>query len=218
MKLKDIIEEGLGGFVGLSPIHKLESKVAKQDNASLLKIAKELVAKEEDDKLMNREELISNVNEFASYGPSIYKKHNLSEVADTFVEISKAAQKHVVEETADWFDRVTVQRNMNDLKKQAAGFSKISTEAQALQDRMAALYEDMGVILNRYYDIPEGEDKVDSDETKDQIEEGDYEAFFQKAMKKFGISSPDELGSDEKKKKFFNYVDKNYSAKAEGKI
>ena len=36
-------------------------------------------------------------------------------------------------------------------------------------------------------------------------------------MKKFGISSPDELGSDEKKKKFFNYVDKNYKAKAEGK-
>ena len=33
-------------------------------------------------------------------------------------------------------------------------------------------------------------------------------------MKKFGISSPDEL-DDEEKKKFFNYVDKNYSAKNE---
>jgi hypothetical protein len=37
-------------------------------------------------------------------------------------------------------------------------------------------------------------------------------------MKKFGISSPDELESDEAKKKFFNYVDKNYQAKAEGKL
>ena len=35
--------------------------------------------------------------------------------------------------------------------------------------------------------------------------------------RKFGVSSPDELGSDEKKKEFFNYVDKNYKAKAEGK-
>ena len=77
----------------------------------------------------------------------------------------------------------------------------------------------MGMILNRYYDIPEGADQVDKDEEKkDSIEEGDYEAFFQKAMKKFGISSPDELGSDEKKKKFFNYVDKNYKAKSEGKF
>ena len=40
------------------------------------------------------------------------------------------------------------------------------------------------------------------------------ESGFQKAMKKFGISSPDEL-DDDKKKEFFNYVDKNYSAKNE---
>ena len=37
---------------------------------------------------------------------------------------------------------------------------------------------------------------------------------LQKAMKKFGIKSPAEL-DDEKKKEFFNYVDKNYSAKNE---
>ena len=81
----------------------------------------------------------------------------------------------------------------------------------------------MGNILNRYYEIPEthiaGHDDDDRDvRDKDNIEEGDYDAFFQKAMKKFGIKSPDELGSDEKKKKFFNYVDKNYQAKAEGKF
>jgi hypothetical protein len=33
-------------------------------------------------------------------------------------------------------------------------------------------------------------------------------------MKKFGISSPDEL-DDDKKKEFFNYVDKNYEAENE---
>ena len=50
----------------------------------------------------------------------------------------------------------------------------------------------------------------DDIETKD-IEENAYEKFFQGAMKKFGISSPDEL-EDDKKKAFFNYVDKNYKA------
>lgn len=157
-KLKDILNEELGGIVFPESVGS-PFKGAK-DSASLLKMAKELVAKEEDEKLMTKEDLVEKVSNFASYGPSIYKKHNLSEVADTFVEISKAAQKHVVEETADWFDRVTVQRNMNDLKKQAAGFSKISTEAQALQDRMAALYEDMGGILNRYFDIKELNEKT----------------------------------------------------------
>ena len=155
MKLKDIIEEGIGGFVGIPAVGKMESRLDEKDSASLLKIAKQLVAKEEDDKLMNREDLIKQVSEFASYGPSIYKKHNLAEVAKVFSEIAAAAGKHVVSETEDWFDRVTVQRNMNDLKKQSAQFNKIANEAQSMQDRMAALYEDMGSILNRYFDIKE---------------------------------------------------------------
>ena len=114
-----------------------------------------VVAKEGDKKLMTKETLVKTVNEFGTYGPSIYKKHNLADVAKTFVEIAEAAQKHVVDETQDWFDGVTVKRNMNELKKQATQFNKIATEAQALQDRMAALYEDMGGILNRYFDIRE---------------------------------------------------------------
>tara|TARA_B100000131_G_scaffold292285_1_gene306639 strand:+ start:2036 stop:2815 length:780 start_codon:yes stop_codon:yes gene_type:complete len=38
-----------------------------------------------------------------------------------------------------------------------------------------------------------------------------YQAFFDKALKKFGVSSPDEL-EGEKKKEFFDYIDKNYKA------
>ena len=58
----------------------------------------------------------------------------------------------------------------------------------------------------------------DSLVVKKNIEEQDdaeYDAFFRKAMKKFGISSPDELDTDEKKKEFFDYIDKNYKAKNE---
>ena len=40
-------------------------------------------------------------------------------------------------------------------------------------------------------------------------------AFFKKAMKKFGISSPADLKSEEDKKEFFNYVDKNFKGKNE---
>ena len=43
----------------------------------------------------------------------------------------------------------------------------------------------------------------------------DYEDFFQSALKKFGVTSPAEFKSDEEKKKFFDYVDKNYKGKTE---
>ena len=85
-------------------------------------------------------------------------------------------------------------------------FSKIAGEAKSVQERMSALYEDMGHILSRYYEVNE--------KTENTIDEGDYEAFFQSTMKKFGISSPDEL-DDDKKKEFFNYVDANYKAEKE---
>ena len=52
--------------------------------------------------------------------------------------------------------------------------------------------------------------------TKEEVEldEGtkeEYEKFFNSALKKFKIDSPADLKSDEEKKKFFNYIDKNYT-------
>ena len=52
---------------------------------------------------------------------------------------------------------------------------------------------------------PEGISKEETDKPKK------YQAFFNKALKKFGVKSPSEL-EGEKKKEFFDYVDKNYEA------
>lgn len=46
------------------------------------------------------------------------------------------------------------------------------------------------------------------------IREEDYREFFKKMLKKHGISNPSEL-DDEKKKAFFNAVDRQWKAKKE---
>ena len=43
----------------------------------------------------------------------------------------------------------------------------------------------------------------------------EYQDFFKSALKKFGVNSPADFKSDEEKKKFFDYVDKNYKGKNE---
>ena len=49
------------------------------------------------------------------------------------------------------------------------------------------------------------------EDSKKLLQQGaDYEKFFKAALKKFGVSSPADFKSDEEKKKFFDYVDKNY--------
>ena len=62
-------------------------------------------------------------------------------------------------------------------------------------------------------------EEVDEEELEDDKEEADeqskkqekYQKFFNAALKKFGVKSPAEL-EGEKKKEFFDYVDKNYDA------
>jgi len=60
------------------------------------------------------------------------------------------------------------------------------------------------------------------EEEDEEVEEGSakqekYKKFFNAALKKFGVSSPAELKGD-KKKEFFDYVDKNYNADNESDV
>ena len=212
-KLKDLVKENfslVGGVVSTPAINA--------GYGSLSQIVKEKYGESSETKKVSSDQVKEALQNYNKLGEALYQQQSLKETAKSLSQIAEMAATHTVQETEDWFDKVTVTRNMKELTNHSKSFSKIAEEASSVQQRLAGLYEDMGSILNRYYDIPEGAEQVDKDEeNKDSIEEGDYQAFFKKAMKKFGISAPDELGSDEKKKKFFNYVDKSYKAKSEGK-
>ena len=217
-KLKKVLKENfslVGGVVSVPAVNA--------GYGSLSQIVKEKYGESTDRQRVSSEQVSEALQNYNKLGETLYQQQSLKNTAKSLSEIAEMAATHTVQETEDWFDKVTVTRNMKELTNHSKQFSKIAEEASSVQQRLSALYEDMGVILNRYYDIPEthipGHDDDDRDvRSKDSIEEGDYEQFFQKAMKKFGIKSPDELKDDEAKKKFFNFVDKNYKAKAEGKI
>tara|TARA_R100000030_G_scaffold33005_1_gene24568 strand:+ start:911 stop:1564 length:654 start_codon:yes stop_codon:yes gene_type:complete len=208
IKLKELLEENfsgsvMGGVVSRSPFH---------DEISLSKIVKEKYGEVSEDRV-DVKGLTTEISQYNEIGEAIFGKSNISKISEKLSWIASQAKSHTLQETEDWFDKITVNRNMKELTGLSKQFGKIAQESNSLQQRLGALYEDMGNILGRYYEIGEkhvpGHDSDDI-ETKD-IEENAYEEFFQKAMKKFGISSPDEL-DDDKKKKFFNYVDKNYKA------
>jgi hypothetical protein len=66
--------------------------------------------------------------------------------------------------------------------------------------------------------FPELMEEVEPEEDEAKLKESEkqkaYQKFFNAALKKFGVESPGDL-DDSKKKEFFNYIDKNYKAKAE---
>jgi|TARA_B100002003_G_C13791198_1_gene391201 hypothetical protein len=62
-------------------------------------------------------------------------------------------------------------------------------------------------------------DRVMNSGLGDSVEEAEgadtaYEKFFMKALKKHGYNSPEDI-PDDKKKEFFDYIDKNWKAKGE---
>ena len=175
---------------------------------------------------INVNEFLKEVSSFNSFGNEIYREGNLKDLAGRLSKLAMTAKQHTLQETDDWFDKITVNRNMKELTSLSNQFKKVATEAQSLQERMSGLYEDMGHILGRYYEIHEldhEEDEVSSEGKSyrdgeeleaDAVKEGTYEDFFKSALKKFGVSSPEEL-DDEEKVKFFDYVDANWTAKKE---
>ena len=70
-------------------------------------------------------------------------------------------------------------------------------------------YFDAEDVEDMYPDLLEGNVKTAEEELSDKQKK--YQAFFQKALKKFNVKSPAELPK-EKRKEFFDYVDKNYDA------
>jgi len=205
-KLKDLIEENfslVGGMVSTPAINR--------DGSSLTAIVEDQYGEVEEERV-DAKQVMEALSQYNEIGKSLYMKDDLRETAEKLSQIAQLTKNHTLSETEDWFDKVTVNRNMKELTNFSKQFGKISSEAQAVRERLATLYEDMGNILNRYYDIPEVETH-DADGVVSE-KDGEYEKFFQGAMKKFGIKSPSEL-SDDEKKKFFNYVDANYKAKNE---
>jgi hypothetical protein len=214
-KLKDLLSEDITTMGGLVSKPAFSNIDMGYKSTQLTDIVEDVYGQSTQKFDVN--EFMGEVSNFNSFGNEIYREGNLSHLAEKLSKLAETAKQHTLQETEDWFDKITVNRNMKDLTGLSSQFKRVATEAQSLQERMSGLYEDMGHILGRYYEINDSS-PTDTNEAQkleaDTVHEGTYEDFFQSAMKKFNISSPDELEDDEKVK-FFNYVDKNYSAKSE---
>ena len=102
---------------------------------------------------VDAKEFLESVRNYSGYGQSIYREGNLKEVAELLSTIAEQASTYTLQETGDEFDQLTVGRNMKELNGYSQQFNKFANEAQVLQQRIESLYEDMGNILNRYYEI-----------------------------------------------------------------
>ena len=147
----------------------------------------------EDKPHVDKYKVVEGVRNYGIVGKSLYNGNNIMEIARQLSEVAESAHNHILGEQDDWFDKISVNKNMKSLKGSVVEFQRTAKEAHALNQRLTGLYEDIGNVLNRYYDIDEvmSEDKGDMDnDGKDEPDDEEYmdnkDKAIKKAMKKEG--------------------------------
>ena len=135
---------------------------------------------------VDKHKVIEGVRNYNIVGKSLYNNRNIMEVAKQLAEIAESAHHHILGEQDDWFDKISVNKNMKTLKGSVVEFQKTAKEAHSLNQRLTGLYEDIGHVLNRYYEIDEiVEDAGDMDnDGKDEPDDEEYKDNKDKAIKK----------------------------------
>ena len=131
-----------------------------------------------------------------------YKVEDYDEDEDDKEEVDEAVDKNLVKKAVALAlkmsgDMTGATKKIEKMKK---GLSKDKEVAAALQLANEEVSES---VLDEAASMNQAEDN-----------KAKYKAFFDKALKKFGVESPAELEGD-KKKEFFDYVDKNYNSEDE---
>ena len=190
--------------------NKLTQEGVEMKNIKLMGMVEDIAIREEKPQV-NKFEVIEAVKNYQTIGGQLFKNNGIVEVAKQLVGIAESAQNHVLSETDDWFDAVSVKRNMKELKGMTGQFKKAALEANAVNERLNALYEDMGNILNRYYDIEEAMDPVgkEDDDIDNDGDEDDSDKYLKKRR---------DAISKNVKKEDYSFAGKKYKKKSDAPI
>lgn len=110
---------------------------------------------EDHDKLSEDQKkiLYNELKKFDEYGDSVYQEDDLRKIGAKFEALTEYAKRYLNEKASESFDQVTINRNMKELEKKVRKFKKEAKKAQKHQDRLTALYDDIGIIFDRYFGV-----------------------------------------------------------------
>jgi hypothetical protein len=114
--------------------------------------------------LEEKKSFLQEVERFNEYGSVIYRTEDLRKVAESINSLCEKAEAITLEEAQDWFDEVTIRREVKQLNTKRKSFVETVHEISKMQQRLEALYEDIGHTLSRYYEIKGGDESTGGEE------------------------------------------------------
>lgn len=95
------------------------------------------------------------VGQYNEYGEALRQSFSMREMAEKLMDIADFAEQTLTTETArdDWYDQHTIRRNIKEMRAYVKEFGKLADEYDTIRTRATALYDDMGRVLERYFEI-----------------------------------------------------------------
>jgi len=100
-----------------------------------------------------KNKLMEMAGMFENYGESIRREETIVNSARSLTELCELAEMYALNECGDWFAQEIVKKDMKNLKQRVMEYNKVAKEAYARMQQLGVLYEDIGHVLGRYYDL-----------------------------------------------------------------
>ena len=100
-----------------------------------------------------RKAFMESLRTFSNFKNEIYRSKKLREVSSQIGQMIESCEGFTLKETEGWFDQISVNRDLKELKNDYALFEKTCKEITGLQQRLESLYENIGSKLGKYYEI-----------------------------------------------------------------
>ena len=97
----------------------------------------------------NMVETIKSYNEYRNG----LKADNVYETAHKIMEAVNLAERYAIKECNEWMEAKMVERDMKEIKRDAAKMYEEAQKMKAIEKQLEMLYEEVGRRLERYFEI-----------------------------------------------------------------
>ncbi len=98
--------------------------------------------------------IADSVKNFKMYGQALQDETDLIDLSKTLSVMANGAGRVITsDKNIEDFDKASLMKDVKDLKQLATEFNKTAKEAMKLKQRMQRAYDEMGLKLNRYFDM-----------------------------------------------------------------
>lgn len=104
--------------------------------------------------IYEKKKMYETIRSYNEYRKSL-KADSVYETANKIMEAVNLAERYALKESNDWMQAKMVERDMKDIKKDAAKLYEEAHKIKEIEHQLEMLYEQIGVRLERYFEITE---------------------------------------------------------------